>query len=109
MGSEMCIRDRLTTRSFIFRPPFLELCGRPSGCSGGLYSRNSYSASHGERALGASRALAEERAAPASMDVRFPNLGEACTAFYNEPCPKVTIGVVSVTELRAPEGIGPDV
>ena len=72
--------------------------------------RNSYSTSHRERALGASRALAEERAAPASMvHVRFPNLGEACTAFYNEPVSKVTIGVVSVTELRAPEGIGPDV
>jgi hypothetical protein len=43
------------------------------------------------------------------MKVRYPKLGEACTAFYNEPGPKVTIGVVSVTELRAPEGIGPDV
>ena len=43
------------------------------------------------------------------VHVRFPKLGEACTAFYNEPGPKVTIGVVSVTELRAPEGIGPDV
>ena len=42
------------------------------------------------------------------VHVRFPKLGEACTAFYNEPGPKVTIGVVSVTELRAPEGIGPD-
>ena len=84
-------------------------CGGLYG-SGGLYSRNSYSTSHRERALGASRALAEERAAPASMvHVRFPNLGEACTAFYNEPGPKVTIGVVSVTELRAPAGIGPDV
>ena len=43
------------------------------------------------------------------VHVRFPKLGEACTAFYNEPGPKVTIGVVSVTELRAPAGIGPDV
>ena len=41
--------------------------------------------------------------------LRFSGLGDACTAFYNEPGPKVTIGVVSVTELRAPAGIGPDV
>ena len=40
--------------------------------------------------------------------VRYLELGEACIAFYNELGPKVTIGVVSVTELRAPEGIGPD-
>jgi len=36
------------------------------------------------------------------VHVRFPKLGEACTAFYNQPGEKVTIGVVSVTELRAP-------
>ena len=40
--------------------------------------------------------------------LRFSGLGDVCTAFYNEPGPKATIGVVSVTELRAPEGIGPD-
>ena len=40
--------------------------------------------------------------------LRFSGLGDACTAFYNEmrAQPFTAIGVVSVTELRAPDGIG---